>query len=154
MSTSLLYHALGLVGYQYLKTKFENGKVIISIQKNPSKLCCPDCESSRFIRHGVITRTFKTLPIGKKPILLQVQIQRIQCLECCCLKQEKLYFADPKKTYTHAFERYILGLVKMMTIQDVAHHLGISWNTVKDIQKRYLQQNFSKPKWLVSLSNH
>jgi len=26
MSTSLLYHALGLVGYQYLKTKFETVK--------------------------------------------------------------------------------------------------------------------------------
>jgi len=32
-----------------------------------------------------------------------------------------------------------------MTMQDVAHHLGISWHTVKEIQKRYLQRRFSCP---------
>jgi transposase len=33
-----------------------------------------------------------------------------------------------------------------MTIQDVAEHLGVSWDVVKDIQKRYLTRRFSKPK--------
>jgi transposase len=33
-----------------------------------------------------------------------------------------------------------------MTIQDVANHLGVSWDTIKDIQKRFLQKRFSKPK--------
>jgi transposase len=32
-----------------------------------------------------------------------------------------------------------------MTMQDVAHHLEISWHTVKEIQKRYLQRHFSSP---------
>jgi transposase len=32
-----------------------------------------------------------------------------------------------------------------MTIQDVAKHLGLSWDTVKDIQKRDLQARFSRP---------
>ena len=31
------------------------------------------------------------------------------------------------------------------TIQDVAHPLGVSWDIVKDIQKRYLQQHYSRP---------
>jgi transposase len=145
MSTSFIYHCLGLIGYQYLKTEYNSGKMIISIQRNPSKLCCPDCESTKFIRRGTINRTFKTLPIGKKPILIKVDIQRIQCLECGCVKQEKLNFADRKKTYTRAFERYVLSLVKLMTIQDVAIHLGISWNTVKEIQKKFLHKHFSKP---------
>ena len=33
-----------------------------------------------------------------------------------------------------------------MTIQDVAHHLGVGWDTIKDIQKRDLQQRFKKPR--------
>jgi transposase len=33
-----------------------------------------------------------------------------------------------------------------MTIQDVARHLGISWDTVKEIQREYLQRRFGKPK--------
>lgn len=33
-----------------------------------------------------------------------------------------------------------------MTIQDTARHLGVSWDVIKDIQKRYLQKRFSRPK--------
>ena len=33
-----------------------------------------------------------------------------------------------------------------MTIKDVAEHLGVSWDVVKDIQKRYLYKKFAKPK--------
>lgn len=33
-----------------------------------------------------------------------------------------------------------------MTIQDVAHHLGVGWDTIKDIQKRDLQHRFKKPR--------
>jgi len=33
-----------------------------------------------------------------------------------------------------------------MTILDVAKHLGVSWDIVKDIQKRNLNKHFSKPK--------
>ena len=33
-----------------------------------------------------------------------------------------------------------------MTIKDVAHHLGVSWDVVKEIQKQDLKQRFGKPK--------
>ena len=40
--TRLRNHALELACYPYLKTKYEYGKVIISIPKNPGKSGCPD----------------------------------------------------------------------------------------------------------------
>ncbi len=33
-----------------------------------------------------------------------------------------------------------------MTILDVAIHLGVSWDVIKDIQKRYLKKHFGRPK--------
>jgi len=33
-----------------------------------------------------------------------------------------------------------------MTIKDVARHLGVSWDVVKDIQRRYLSRHYSHPK--------
>ena len=33
-----------------------------------------------------------------------------------------------------------------MTIKDVAKHLGVSWDVIKEIQKTDLQRRFSKPK--------
>ncbi len=32
-----------------------------------------------------------------------------------------------------------------MTIQDLAKHLSVSWDVIKDIQKRYLTRRFSNP---------
>jgi transposase len=45
-----------------------------------------------------------------------------------------------------AFERYALELSRRMTIRDVAVHLNVSWDVIKDIQKRDLSHRFAKPK--------
>ena len=63
-----------------------------------------------------------------------------------CVKQARLGFADPRYSYTKAFEIYVLELSKLMTIQDVAHYLCISWDVIKDIQKCYLIKRYSKVK--------
>ena len=151
MSTSLIYHAFGMHGYQYLNTFFKKGKIFFLIRKHPGKIRCPDCHSFRLIYKGTKTRYFKSVPIGKKQIVFMVMIQRIHCKECHCVKQIDLGFADPKKSYTRSFARYALELLKFSTINDVAHHLHISWDTIKDIQKENLKKHFSKPK-LTDLS--
>jgi len=58
----------------------------------------------------------------------------------------KIGFADPLLSYTKSFERYANDLSRHMTILDVALHLGVSWDVIKDIQKRYLKKHFGKPK--------
>jgi transposase len=60
------------------------------------------------------------------------------------VRQIKLSFADKGKTYTRAFERYVLDLSALMTIQDVANHLGVSWDTVKEIQKKQLKKRYKR----------
>jgi transposase len=62
------------------------------------------------------------------------------------VRQVAIDFAEPRVTYTKSFERYVLELSRGMTIQDVANHLGVSWDVVKDIQKRDLKQRFSRPR--------
>ena len=55
-------------------------------------------------------------------------------------------FADERRSYTRAFERYVLELSQRMTIRDVAEHLQVGWDLVKDIQKRYLGRKFRRIK--------
>lgn len=62
------------------------------------------------------------------------------------LSQVPVSFAEPRRSFTRAFERYALDLSRRMTIQDVAQHLGVSWDVIKDIQKRDLQRRFRKPR--------
>lgn len=145
MSTSLIYHAFGCINYNYIKTCYKKGNVYFFIHRKLFKIRCPECNSKNVIFKGSKTRYLKTIPIGKKPVFLAIKIHRIKCKDCNCIKQTRIEIADPKKTYTRAFARYVLELLKFSTINDVAHHLNISWDTVKDIQKKYLIKNFRQP---------
>jgi transposase len=61
------------------------------------------------------------------------------------VRQINLGFADERRSYTRAFERYVLELSGLMTMQDIAQHLEVKWDMVKDIQKRHLQTHYAKP---------
>jgi len=146
MSTSLLYHAFGLVGYHYVSQAFQGGRVTFRIQQPRERHRCAHCGSAEVWDQGGVDRTFHSLPIGSKPTFVQFKVPRVLCFTCGKVRQVKLGFADPKKHYTRAFERYVLELSRHMTIKDVADHLQVGWDTVKDIQARSLQRRFGTPK--------
>jgi transposase len=62
------------------------------------------------------------------------------------VRQVPIAFADERRSYTKGFERYVLDLSRHMTIRDIARHLQVSWDVVKDIQKRYLGKKFKQVK--------
>jgi transposase len=146
MSTSLLYHAFGIVGYRQISQSFHEGQVTFRIEQPREKHRCCNCGSAEVWDQGGVERTFRMVPIGGKPTFVQLKVPRVLCFTCGSVRQVKIAFADPKKRYTRAFERYVLELSQFMTIQDVAQHLDVSWDTVKDIQARSLQRRFGKPK--------
>ena len=146
MSTSLLYHAFGLVGYRYVSQLFEDGEVILRIDQPRDRLRCAHCNSQDVWAQGAKQRRFRTIPIGGKPVSVLFNVSRVLCFGCGGVAQAKIRFADPKKHYTRQFERYALELSRHMTIQDVARHLRVSWDTIKDIQAKSLKRRFGKPK--------
>ena len=81
-------------------------------------------------------------PVGKRMVELVVPIPRLRCKACGAIRQPTLSFADPKKHYTHSLERFVIDLCRVMTLQDVAELTGLSWDTVKEIDKSYLQQKY------------
>ncbi|MCX6376247.1 MAG: ISL3 family transposase [Armatimonadetes bacterium] len=146
MSTSLLYRAFGIRGYSFSGLEHGPGRTVIRIVQSPKTLRCSRCGSGDVIRRGQWRREFRTVPIGSRRVVLALPIQRVQCRRCGAVGQVKVAFADERRSYTRTFERYALELSKHMTILDVAHHLGVSWDVIKDIQKRYLRRRFGKPK--------
>ena len=146
MSTSLLYHGFGIVGYRYVSQRFQAGQVTFRIRQPRERLRCPQCDCDDVWVRGHQERTFRMLPIGAKPTFVTLDVARVWCPVCDCVRQVKIGFADPKKRYTRSFERYALELSRHMAIKDVADHLGVSWDTIKDIQARSLQRRFGKPK--------
>jgi len=146
MSTSLLYHGFGVKGYQYVNSRYEGGAITFRVRQSPFDFKCSSCGSSKVICRGKVDRRFRSLPIGRKPVWIAMAIQRVLCVTCGLVRQVKVGFADPRRSYTKAFERYALDLCRHMTILDVARHLGISWDVIKKIQKRYLKKHYLRPK--------
>jgi len=146
MSTSLLYHGFGIQGYHYKRTEYRGGALIFTIEHKREELVCPNCRSRKVICRGTVTRRFRTVPVGRKPVWISLAIQRVFCLACFVVRQSKLGFADHRRSYTKAFERYVLELSRFATIKDIAFHLGVSWDLIKGIQKRNLKKRFARSK--------
>ena len=146
MSTSLLYHAFGIRGYQYVRTDYCGGEVIFTISQDPKTCRCSACGAHEVQSRGRVERRFRALPIGSRPTAVVLSVPRLQCLVCGVVRQVEIAFADPRRGYTRAFERSALELSRRMTIRDVAGQLGVGWDVIKDIQKRDLRHRFAKPK--------
>jgi transposase len=146
MSTSLFYHTMGIRGYRYLSTKYEDGGIIVTIAQDRKTCRCPHCKSADVILKGGEWRRFRGVPIGRRPVWIRFRVPRVQCWECGTLRQVSIGFAEPRVTYIKAFERYVLDLADCMTIKDVSQHLGVSWDMVKEIVKADLKRNYSKPR--------
>ena len=146
MSTSLLYHAFGIRGYQYTRTDYKGGQTIFTIHQDATTCRCSGCGSPQVLSRGQVVRRFRSLPIGGRATFVVLPIPRVECQACGVVRQVKVHFADPRRSYTSCFERYALELGRRMTIRDVAVHLGVGWDLIKDIQKRDLSRRFAKPK--------
>ena len=146
MSTSLLYHAFGIRGYRYTRTGYEDGGVVFTIRQDRGQLRCSACGASPVILRGTVERRFLAPPIGGRPVTIVFPVPRVECLSCGLVRQVEVSFAEERRRHTRTFERYVLELSRLMTILDVALHLGVSWDLVKDIQKRYLTRRFAKPR--------
>jgi transposase len=146
MSTSLLYHGFGIRGYAYVRTAYEGGQVIFTIRQERGDLRCAVCGSPRVVRRGFQMRRFRSLPIGARTVQIVLDVPRVGCADCGTVRQVPIDFADERRSYTQAFERYVLELSQRMTIRDVAAHLQVGWDLVKDIQKRYLSRKFRRVK--------
>ena len=133
-STSLSYHAFGIRGYDYPRTDYRGGEVIFTIVQNPADCRCSACGSREVISRSHVERRFRNMPIGDRPTAVILPIPHVECRACGVVRQVKVPFADPRRSYTRAFERYVLELSRSMTIRDVAHHLDVGWDLIKDIQ--------------------
>src|SRR5262249_15378791 len=117
-----------------------------TIRQDPDDCRCSACGSRAVFSRGHCERQFLTLPIGSRKTSVVLPIPRVECRACGLVRQVKVPFAEPRRRYTKSFERYVLELSRRMTILDVAHHLDVGWDVIKDIQKRDLSRRYAKPK--------
>src|SRR5439155_8701813 len=126
---------------------------IFCVEREEERLGCPRCGQDEVIRRGTVSRRWKMVPIGHRATWVEYDVQRLECRRCDVVRQVEVAFAEPKKRHTRAFARLALELSQMSTIEDAAGFLGVSWDTVKDIQKADLKKRskrikLGKLKWI------
>lgn len=145
MPTSLLYHACGVRGYTLTKTEFDGGMILFYVEPQREQCRCSACGSRDVIRRGSQNRWFRNVPFGTHLTWIIVDLPRVECRKCQVVRQIEIGFAEPRRGYTKALARYTLDLAPHMTIKDIADHLSLGWDTVKEIVKTDLAKHYAKP---------
>ena len=145
MNSSFLYHAWGLYTHECTREEYKGNTIILHIQAKEREKVCPRCGKRHLVKNGYRIRDFIGLPIGGKKVLIRMKVQRYKCRDCDYDQQERIPFATGSRSYTHRFAKYVVDLLSGMTLQDVSNHLGVSWDTVKEIHSTYLERHYSPP---------
>lgn len=101
---------------------------------------CPDCGCVAPRERRVI-KVIRDLPILNHDTRLSCEIFDIKCPKCG-VRRERLDFVDRCSRLTIRFEQLIFSLVCMSTVKDTANRFELSWETVKNIDKKYLEAKY------------
>ena len=145
MSQQWLYPIFRVYGYRVTKCEPDEHCLRLHIEPQAHKVCCSQCGNREVIRRGEHVRLLRNLPVGGIVSLLLITIPRVECRACGVVRQIRLGLAEERRSFTRAFARYVLELSQYMTIKDVAEHLAVSWDIVKEIQKGYLARHYAQP---------
>jgi transposase len=119
---------------------------MVHIEQAREKLRCPHCGRVEVSVRGRKERVFRSVPIGSKPVAIVLSVARVYCSKCNATQQVRVGFADEYRRHTRAFARYALELTRLGTIQDVADHLYVGWDLIKELKKSDLARRYRKPK--------
>ena len=97
-------------GYEYVRTEYVGGEVHFTIRQPRKVLRCQACGSRDCGPHGTVERRFRTVPVGPKAVFIVFPIPRVCFPHRGVNRQVRVDFADQRRSYTKAFERFALGL--------------------------------------------
>lgn len=90
---------------------------------------------NRFVRRQV-----RDIPLFGHPCVIEVELAQV-FISKNERRMEHCEFIDKGCRFTRRFCRMISGLCRHMSIQAVSRHLGLRWETVKNIDKAYLEES-------------
>ena len=89
-------------------------------------------------------RRVRDLSCGDARIYLELEVRRVRCRSCCNVKSERLDLLADNPFYTKRFAHYVGRRCRSATIKDIAKELKLDWDTVKALEKQYMQAQLAK----------
>ncbi len=122
----------------------DDKSIIIHLNRDKrfKKSHCSEC-GKRAPRKRKVRRKIRDLPMLQKSVYLDCELFIVKCPNCG-QRREQLDFVDKCSRITIRFELFIFKIVAMSTVKDTANEYDLSWDTVKNIDKKHLLAKFSK----------
>ena len=109
MKPSDLYHQHGVREQICTCAEYGSKTIVLHIKTKEDKFYCTHCKSENVIKSGVVVRDFHTVPVGGKPMVLRMRVQRLECKDCGHVCQEHIHFAAQQTTYTRRLAKYAVS---------------------------------------------
>jgi transposase len=109
------------------------------LAKRRVRRCCSGCGRQTRSVHDAEERRIRDLPIFEAPVELVLPRLRVRCA-ACGPKLEALDWLDPYARVTKRLAVSVARMCKVMSNRHVAAFYGLAWDTVKDIDSRYLER--------------
>jgi transposase len=89
-------------------------------------------------------RRVRDLSAGDARIYLELGVRRVRCRSCGTVKREQLAFLADNPAYTKRFALYVGRRCRQAPIKDIAHELGLDWDTVKSLEMQYMRAQLAR----------
>jgi transposase len=140
--TTKLDNLFEIEGLKDIDFSTEANRTVVTGSLQNERQSCPRCGGSHVTFNGKVERKFHLPPVGSKKTVLRLLVRRNLCNDCKRSWWPSMPFAKGKQRMSTSFVNHVLDLLKMGTISDVARHLGLTWDTVKDVHKSFLQEEY------------
>lgn len=132
--------------FRFFESWIENKCILCELKRTYKKTgICPKCGKRCRNVLDRIKRSVRDLDVGGIKCFIEFIEFKISC-DCGYSGMELLDFCNKHSRHTKRFEEKVAIFCRAMTVKDVAKEFELSWQTVKDIDKREMR------KYVVPLS--
>ena len=105
---------------------------------------CSNCKKPFISIHSKHIRAVRDMPMSGSLVIIYLSFRKGFCDSCNGIKVEYHDFVEPYQRFTNRFAQYVYELCKHLTVKDVADFTKLSWDQVKQIDKKSLKRDHSK----------
>jgi transposase len=139
MGISIPKDILGFKGQRVNEIKLdqETQQLVIHCSRDRRRSAVDPVTGKQGTVNRYVRRRVRDLPLCGYPCVIDIELAQV-FISKNQRRMELCPFVDKGCHFTHRFCRMLSGLCRHMSIQAVAKHLRLRWETVKNIDKAYL----------------
>ena len=132
---------LGLKGQRVNQIKLDEQEqqLVIHCRRDKRRNAIDPVTGKKGTINRYVRRQVRDVPLFGYPCVIEVELAQV-FISKNERRMEHCEFVDKGWRFTRRFCRMISGLCRHMSIQAVSRHLGLRWETVKNIDKAYLEE--------------